>query len=235
MHVSELLSNLDRQGVQLWSDRDKLRINAPKGTLTPRLQADLIARKREIIAFLREDNDSACPTSTGLILQTIGRLIGGFDSSSSLNFKSPIIDPQVMAKHLKVTLRPLPPGFNNKTILQFRAELISKLQNYGVQIIPWSQATRDFTYEIAIPLTKWKKTIKTRVVKPDINAVIDVNRPINWLKGFIAEKIYQIYSRFFFGESKKTIATITKLIAWAEDHTIQRLEDPTATQVIMLT
>lgn len=235
MHVSELLTNLDRQGVQLWSDRDKLKINAPKGILTPQLQADLIARKTEIIAFLREDNDSACSTSTGLSLQTIGRLIGGFSSSSSLNFKSPIIDPQVMAKHLKVTLRPLPPGFSNETILKFRAELESKLQNHRVQIIPWSQATRDFTYEIPLPLTKWKKKITTRVVKPDISAVIDVNRPINRLKSFIAEKIYQIYSRFFLKEGKRTIATITKLIAWAEDHTIQRLEDPTATQVIMLT
>lgn len=235
MHVSELLTNLDRQGVQLWSDCDKLKINAPKGTLTPQLQAALIARKTEIIAFLREDNDSAGSTSTGLSLQTIGRLIGGFSSSSSLNFKSPIIDPQVMAKHLKVTLRPLPPGFSNETILQFRAELESKLQNYGVQIIPWSQATRDFTYEIPLPLTKWKKKIITRVVKPDISAVVDVNRPINQIKSFIAERSYQIYSRFFLKERKKTIATITKLIAWAEDHTIQRLEDPTATQVIMLT
>lgn len=235
MHVSELLTNLNRQGVRLWSDRDKLKINAPKGTLTPQLQADLIARKSEIIAFLREDKDSAGTTSTGLSLQTIGRLIGGFSPSSSLNFKSPIIDPQVMAKHLKVTLRPLPPGFSNETILQFRGELESKLQNYGVQIIPWSQATRDFTYEISLPLTKWKKKITTRVVKPDISAVIDVNRPINRFKSFIAEKIYQIYSQLFLREGKKTIATITKLIAWAEDHTIQRLEDPTATQVIMLT
>lgn len=235
MHVSELLTNLNQQGVHLWSDRDKLKINAPKGTLTPQLQADLLARKTEIIAFLRDDDDSGGSTSTGLSLQTIGRLIGGFSSSSSLNFKSPIIEPQVMAKHLKVTLRPLPPEFSNETILKFRAELESKLQNYGVQIIPWSRATRDFAYEIPIPLTKRKKTIKTRVVKPDISAVIDVNRPINRFKSFIAETIYQIYSRFFLRESKKTIATITKLIAWAEDHTIQRLEDPTATQVIMLT
>ena len=235
MHVSELLTNLDRQGVQLWSERDKLKINAPKGTLTPQLQADLIARKTEIIAFLRKDNDCVGSTSTGLSLQTIGGLIGGLSRDSSLQFKSPIIDPQVMAKYLKVTLRPLPPGFSNETILQFRAELESKLQNYGVQIIPWSQATRDFAYEIPIPLTKWKKKITTRVVKPDISAVIDVNRPINRLKSFTAEKIYQIYSRFFLREGKKTIATITKLIAWAEDHTMQRLEDPTATQVIMLT
>ncbi|MGD1921410.1 MAG: hypothetical protein ACFCAD_22480 [Pleurocapsa sp.] len=104
-----------------------------------------------------------------------------------------------------------------------------------MQIIPWSRATRDFAYEISLPLTKWKKTIKTRVVQPDISAVIDVNRPINRFKSFVAEKIYQIYSGFFLRDGKKTIATITKLIAWAEDHTIQRLEDPTATQVIMLT
>ncbi|MGD1921413.1 MAG: hypothetical protein ACFCAD_22495 [Pleurocapsa sp.] len=51
MHVSELLTDLNRQGVQLWSDRDKLKINAPKGTLTPQLRANLIARKTEIISF----------------------------------------------------------------------------------------------------------------------------------------------------------------------------------------
>ena len=235
MRVSELLTNLSQQGVQLWSDRDKLKINAPKGTLTPQLQADLAAYKTEIIAFLRENDDSDYQTDTGLSLQTIGRLIGGFSPNYSLLFKSPIIDPRVMAKQLQVTLRPLPPGFSNQTVLQFRAELESKLQNYGVQIIPWSQATRDFTYEITIPLTKWKKTITTRVVKPDISAVVDVERPINKIKSFIAEKFYQIYARLFLRERKKTIATITKLIAWAEDHTIQRLEDPTATQVIMLT
>jgi len=235
MHVSELLTNLSQQGVQLWSDRDKLKINAPKGTLTPQIQADLAARKTEILAFLRESNDSACQTSTGLSLQTIGRSIGGFFPNSPQQFKSPIIDPKVMAKQLKVTLRPLPKGFSNETILKFREELELKLQNYGVQIIPWEKATRDFAYIIPIPLTKWKKTIKTRVVKPDISAVIDVERPINKIKSFIAEKFYQIYSQFFLRKQKKSIATITKLIAWAEDHTIQRLEDPTATQVIMLT
>ncbi len=235
MHVSELLTNLSQQGVQLWSDRDKLKINAPKGTLTPQIQADLAARKTEILGFLRESNDSACQTSTGLSLQTIGRLIGGFSPNSPQQFKSPIIDPKVMAKQLKVTLRPLPKGFSNETILKFREELELKLQNYGVQIIPWEKATRDFAYQIPIPLTKWKKTIKTRVVKPDISAVIDVDRPINKIKSFIAEKFYQIYSRFFLRKQKKSISTITKLIAWAEDRTIQRLEDPTATQVIMLT
>lgn len=233
MQVSEFVTSLNQQGVQLWRDRDKLKINAPKGTLTPQIQAELAAHKTEILAFLGQSNDASCQTATGLSLQTIGRLIGGFCSSSPMQFKSPIIDPKVMAKQLKVTLRPLPKGFKNETILKFREELQLKLQTNGVQIIPWEAATRDFAYEISIPLTKRKKSIKTRVVKPDISAVIDVDRPTHKVKSFLAEKFYQLYSQFFL--KKKSIATITKLTAWAEDHTIQRLEDPTATQVILLT
>jgi TubC N-terminal docking domain len=234
MNVSELLTNLTEQGVQLWTDKDKLKINSPKGILTPQIQANIAACKTEIIAFLCKNDGSSCVTNTGLSLQTIGRLLGGFNPNSRLQFKSPIVDPQVMAKQLKVTFRPLPKGFNNATLLKFREELEQRLQDYGVQICKWEDATREFSYEIAIPLTKWKKTVKTRVVKPDISAVIDVERPVNKVKSFLAEKIYQVYTRFFVKDGDLSIAKITQLIGWAEDHAIQRLEDPTATQVILL-
>jgi TubC N-terminal docking domain len=234
MNVSELLTNLTEQGVQLWADRDKLKINSPKGIITPQVQADIAACKTEIIAFLRKQDDLNCLTPTGLNLQTIGRLLGGFNPKASLQFKSPIVDPQVMAKQLKIAFRPLPKGFTNITLLKFREELERKLQGYGVQISDWEDATREFSYEIAIPLTKWKKTVKTRVVKSDINAVIDVERSVNKLKSFIAEKLYQLYTRFFAKDGELSVAKITQLIGWAEDHAIQRLEDPTATQVILL-
>lgn len=241
MNVSELLTNLNQQGVQLWTDKDKLRINSPKGILTPQLQADITAHKTEIIAFLRETNDvcdNSIPDGPGLSLQTIGRLIGGFCERSPMQFKSPIIDPKVMAKQLKVTFRPLPKGFKNETLLKFREELELKFQNYGVQIVSWESATRDFCYDIDIPLTKWKKSMKMRVVKADVNAVIDVERPvflIDRIKSFIAEEYYKIYSRFILKNKKLSVLTIAKLIGWAEDHTIQRLEDPTSTQVILIT
>lgn len=235
MNVSELLTNLTLQGVQLWADNDKLKINSPKGILTPEIKADIATYKTEILTFLREELDSSDRTSTGLSLKTIGRLIGGYDARSLSQFQPPIIDPNVMAKQLKVTFRPLPKGFKNEMLLKFRAELELKLQSYGVQIFSWEDATRELSYDIQIPLTKWKKKIKTRVVKTDIDAVIDVERSQDLLgrfKTFIAEKVYQVYLNFI---ETISVAQIAQLIGWAEDHAIQKLEDPTSTQVILIT
>lgn len=254
MNVSELLTNLSRQGIQLSSDNDKLRIHSPKGVLTPQLREDIATYKTDILAFLRE-NDDTCHTSipgeTGLSLQTIGRLIGGFCEARALSkvfsdiqpkpsvqFQAPVIDPKVMAKKLQVTFRPLPKGFNNKTILKFREELELKLQNHGVNILSWQDATREFRYDINIPFTKWKKSFNIRVVKVDVDAVIDVQRPVkfvNKFKSFIAEKIYHFYSNSILKNQKISVSTIAKFISWAEDHIIQRLEDPTSTQVIIIT
>lgn len=77
-----------------------------------------------------------------------------------------------------------------------------------------------------------------RVVKADINAVIDVERSlslIDKIKSFAAEKIYQIYSSLILRNQKISTAKIAQLIGWGEDHTMQRLEDPTSTQVILIT
>jgi hypothetical protein len=237
MNVSELLTNLNEQGVQLWADNDKLRVNSPKGVITPQLQADLAACKTEILSFLRDNNDSGGETSTGLSLQTIGRLIGGFCQRSPLQFKPPVIDPKVMAKQLKVTFRPLPNKFKNETILKFREELEQKLQNNEVKIIPWEDATRDFCYQISIPFTNWKKSVNMKVVKTDINAVIDVERPSSLFdrqKSFLAETFYQIYVYFLGNNHSLSVTKIAQLIGWAEDNAIQKLEDPTSTQVILI-
>lgn len=236
MNAAELLTNLTEQGVQLWADNDKLRINSPKGILTPQLQAEIAARKTQILTLLREHQDD--DTATGLSLQTIGRLIGGYTDKSPMQYKPPVVDPQVMAKQLKITFRPLPKGFSNPTLSEFRKELELKLQSHGVKVVSWEDATRDFRYEIDVPLTKWKKAIQMRVVKTDIDAVIDVERQptslIDKFKSFAAEKLYQFYSRFILRNQKASAAKIAQLIGWAEDHTMQRLEDPTSTQVILL-
>lgn len=157
MNVSEFVTNLTQQGVQLWADNDKLKINSPKGVLTPQLQTYIATYKTEILSFLRKDNDISNSTYTELSLQTIGRLIGGYCERLSMQFKSPIIDSKVMAKQLRVTFRPLQKGFKNETILQFRKELELQLQNHGVKVVAWEEATREFSYEIPIPLVKWKK------------------------------------------------------------------------------
>jgi hypothetical protein len=74
--------------------------------------------------------------------------------------------------------------------------------------------------------------------KDDVNAVVDVEREIDFVskvKSYLAEKFYQIYSRFISKNQKISIAKVTQLIGWAEDNVIQRLEDPTSTQVILIT
>ncbi len=240
MKLSELLENLTQQGVQLWVDNEKLRINAPKGILTPALQAELAERKTEILKLLREPKGITSENLTNgqsPSTQTIGRLIGGFFNQSAVEFKPPVIDPKVMAKTLKVTFRPLPNKYNEETIRKFREQLELKLREHGVQIEPWEQATKEFRYEINIPFTKWKKSINTRVVKASISAVVDVERHpkfINKLKIGIIERLYQFYSRFVWKNQKLSVAKIAQFISWAEEN-IQPLEDPTNTQVIVMT
>ena len=50
---TELLTHLRSLGVRLYLEEDKLRLNAPKGLLTPELQAELKANAPELIKMLR--------------------------------------------------------------------------------------------------------------------------------------------------------------------------------------
>lgn len=52
--VESLLSDLRRKEVRLWIEGDRLRVNAPKGAITPELQATLTQAKPQIIEFLRK-------------------------------------------------------------------------------------------------------------------------------------------------------------------------------------
>jgi TubC N-terminal docking domain len=242
MNASEILTNLTEQGVQLWIDNDKLNIRSPKGLITPEMQAELAFYKADILAFLREmdvaANSTSVPLSQGLSLQTIGRLIGGFTGKSCEEYKPPIIDPRVMAQKLKVVFRPLPHGYKNREILEFREELEIKLRDYGVTILPWEQATTEFYYAITLPFINWKKSIKIRGVKAEVDAVIDVERPLSVIRklgAFIAEIMYQLYSRFLLKHREISVTKIAKLSSWAEDYAAKYVEDPTNTQIIVLT
>jgi thioesterase domain-containing protein len=53
MMIRELLEKLDACDIKVWVEGADLRCSAPKGALTPELQADLKSRKTEVIAFLR--------------------------------------------------------------------------------------------------------------------------------------------------------------------------------------
>lgn len=242
MKTSELLANLAKQGVQLCADNGKLSIRSPKGVLTAQLQAELLAHKAEILAFLRQTDmtvdTSSSPGDRGLSIQTIGRLIGGVGNKISGGCQSPIIDPKVMAQKLIVTFRPLPPRYKQQEVLRFRSELIIKLQEYGVRAIAWDDATTDFYYEVELPLIKKKQKIKTRVVKTEVDAVIDVERLpslIGKFKILVAENLYKLYSKLFLKQQKMSVSRIAKLIGWAEEHVAKYVQDPTKTQIITIT
>jgi hypothetical protein len=235
---SELLEQLTRQGIQVSANHDKLNIRSPKGAITPELHAELAARKAEILAWLQEVKTPCYnPQVNGLSLSTIGGLIGGFNPNQGEE-KPPIINPLVMAQQLSVTFRPLPPGYKNQTIIQFREKLEQKLRDYQVNLIPWEEATTEFNYKVDVPLTKWQKRVKTRLVKAEVSAVIDVERPTSFqrrAKNFVAETLYQGYSRLVWKQRKLSIPRIARVIGWAEEGAAKYVENPTNTQVIVLT
>ncbi|PPS43908.1 hypothetical protein [Chroococcidiopsis sp. TS-821] len=237
LKVSELVENLHQQGVQLWADNGKLKIHSPKGILTSEMRQEIAQRKPEILAYLDESNgvSDSDVREEHLSLPTIGRLIGGY--CDRMGVKPPAIDSTIMAKSLVVTFRPLPPGYNNNAIVEFRKNLETKLAACGVQIKPWEQATKEFTYELNIPFINWKKSIKTRAVKAGISAVIDVERKPSLagkLKICVVENLYNGYTRFILKNQRISVSKIAQFISWAEEN-VRSIEDPTNTQVIVLT
>jgi amino acid adenylation domain-containing protein len=54
LEKAELLSALRARDVQVFLDGDRLRVNAPRDALTAELQEELVRRKGELVAYLRE-------------------------------------------------------------------------------------------------------------------------------------------------------------------------------------
>ncbi len=61
MMMLEFLSFLQDQDIRVWADGDRLRISCPQGKLTAELRSTLVARKAEILAFLRTATVEALP------------------------------------------------------------------------------------------------------------------------------------------------------------------------------
>ena len=61
MTSSEILTELDRRGVVLEPNGDKLRYRAPQGALTPKLREAITENKAEIISTLRRLDDGQPP------------------------------------------------------------------------------------------------------------------------------------------------------------------------------
>lgn len=58
MNIPDFIAHLSTQDIHIWVQDDKLRINAPKGALTPELRDQLAAHKTEIMAFLQMANSA---------------------------------------------------------------------------------------------------------------------------------------------------------------------------------
>ncbi|AFZ17945.1 non-ribosomal peptide synthetase [Allocoleopsis franciscana] len=67
MKTVEFLSYLRSLDIQVFVESDRLRCNAPEGTLTPEIRAEIQARKAEIISFLKAANRTSTNPSTPLV------------------------------------------------------------------------------------------------------------------------------------------------------------------------
>jgi TubC N-terminal docking domain len=242
MNAAEILAKLTQQGVLFWSENSKLNIRSPKGVITPEIQIEIATYKEDILALIQEmnvtNNYAHEPLIQGISLQTIGKLIGGFSGESPTGYQPPIINPQFMAENLKVTFRPLPDNYHHQVIVRFRQQLIFYLQKHGVKVIPWKEATTELKHTIKIPIINWHKSLKMQSVRADVDAVIDVERPNSWLRKlgiFIAETWYKITYTWLKEKQQMSVIQIAKLSSWAEDHAAKYVEDPTNTQVVILT
>ena len=68
MSTSKFMTELRELGIELRVDSDNLVCNAPKGVLTPELQAELAFRKSEFINFLQTAATVAANDSQPLAL-----------------------------------------------------------------------------------------------------------------------------------------------------------------------
>jgi len=157
-----------------------------------------------------------------LDLGTIISLAGIPPQKEIVNPKNPI----EMAKRVRVTIRPLPDGYGNKTIIEFRKALEEKLKCYGVQVVSWEEATE-------IPPNSFiSKILRIRKVKRNIDAVIDVKRDPSSLRRImsnLAEKIY-CYLR----SPDMSVMEIIKISGWADDFTARYVQDLNSTQIVTL-
>jgi TubC N-terminal docking domain len=246
MNISELVTDLIQQGVQFQVKENKLKISSAQSILTDDLLAKLGKYKPEILTFLRQQSDEDSAENSlsqnpeaGSSLDTIGRLISGFaDLERSEEYRSPTVDTRMMAKKLAVAFRPTPQKKKTENLQQFSDELKTELQTLGVKVIPWHEASKEYSYDLKLPFFSLKKTFKRKIIKSSINAVIDIEKTPSILTKvgvYLAEVFYFIYTRFFAKGKKISVSGIAMLTGWAENHIALQLEDPTNTQVIMLT
>ena len=133
--------------------------------------------------------------------------------------------PLEMAKKVRVTFRPLPRDYGNQIVIKFRDTLERKLRENGVQVIPWDEAAE-------VPSGLASKIMRTRKVKSNIHAVVDVKREYSLTRTLfsrLAESIY-VHTR----KPNRSVMEILKISGWADDFTARYVQDPFNTQIITL-
>ncbi|MEG5173064.1 amino acid adenylation domain-containing protein [Microcoleus sp. B3-D7] len=70
MNTIEFLNNLRKLDINLFMEGDRLRCNAPEGTLTPALKSEINERKAEIISFLHQANNQKNASTIAPISRT---------------------------------------------------------------------------------------------------------------------------------------------------------------------
>lgn len=73
MKTVEFLSYLRSLDIQVFIDGERLRCNAPEGTLTPELRKELQERKAEIVSFLKAAHRTTSQTSTQIPIVPVSR------------------------------------------------------------------------------------------------------------------------------------------------------------------
>ena len=175
---------------------------------------------------------------TALGSSTIARLISGHGDRRTGPSCTPPTSVEEMAGQLQVTFRPLPKGFRRAGILRLREAIQRELEACGVAVIPWEDATIDFHQVAVIPVINRRFNYRTRAVRKEIHAVIDVRKPrsIGRLLGIqFVEWVYRFHKLFNRKRSSRTVTELARLTLWAEDHAVWRMQDYINTQAIALT
>lgn len=164
----------------------------------------------------------ADPQLADLDLKTILSLAGMPPQKEIINPRN----PREMAERVKVAFRPLPGGYDNRAVIKFRKELEEKLQNNGVKVVPWKEATDIATDSFIL------KVLRIRKVKHSINAVIDVDRSYSALRKLVSGFAEWTYSHL--RSPEMSVMEILKRSGWADHFTAKYVQDPYNTQVITL-
>lgn len=157
-----------------------------------------------------------------LDLETIIGISGMPDNKDIINPRN----PSEMASRVRVTFRPVPQNYNHPEVLEFRQKLMGILEAKGVTVVPWEEASSQDTDSLM------SRMFKTRKVKRNIDAVIDVKRNYSVARKFfsrVAEKIYSVLRN-----DNRSVMDILKISGWADDFTARYVQDPFNTQIITL-